>query len=145
MLFRSIPSLASVYNEFALKKHMDTSVLLQNFFLYFYGGCMGVGGWGGGPAGGGWERVGWGGDCWQMGVGGGSQRGGPNSAGERGGLQEWGDPGGSGSGTCRAAAACSVPPSWQGKRQRLACRPAWTPGSTLPPPDSCLPLPLPTP
>jgi len=33
----SIPSLASVYNEFALKKHMETSVLLQNFFLYFYG------------------------------------------------------------------------------------------------------------
>ena len=25
----TIPSLASVYNEFALKKHMDTSVLLQ--------------------------------------------------------------------------------------------------------------------
>jgi hypothetical protein len=24
-----VPSLASVYNEFALKKHMDTSVLLQ--------------------------------------------------------------------------------------------------------------------
>jgi hypothetical protein len=26
-----------VYNEYALKKHMDTSVHLQNFFLYFYG------------------------------------------------------------------------------------------------------------
>ena len=25
----TVPSLASVYNEFALKKHMDTSVLLQ--------------------------------------------------------------------------------------------------------------------
>ena len=34
----TIPSLASVYNEFALKKHMETSVLLQNFFLYFYVG-----------------------------------------------------------------------------------------------------------
>jgi hypothetical protein len=33
----TVPSLASVYNEFALKRHMDTSVLLQNFFLYFYG------------------------------------------------------------------------------------------------------------
>ncbi len=33
----TIPSLASVYNEFALKKHMDTSVHLQNFFLYFFG------------------------------------------------------------------------------------------------------------
>lgn len=36
----TIPSLASVYNEFALKRHMDTSVLLQNFFLYFYGACF---------------------------------------------------------------------------------------------------------
>ncbi|KAH7620376.1 putative CMP-sialic acid transporter 4 [Nannochloris sp. 'desiccata'] len=36
----TIPSLASVYNEFALKKHMETSVLLQNFFLYFYGACF---------------------------------------------------------------------------------------------------------
>ncbi|EFN56541.1 hypothetical protein CHLNCDRAFT_22063 [Chlorella variabilis] len=36
----TVPSLASVYNEFALKKHMDTSVLLQNFFLYFYGMCF---------------------------------------------------------------------------------------------------------
>lgn len=36
----TIPSLASVYNEFALKKHMDTSVLLQNFFLYFFGLCF---------------------------------------------------------------------------------------------------------
>lgn len=33
----TIPSLASVYNEFALKKNFDTSVHLQNFFLYFYG------------------------------------------------------------------------------------------------------------
>ncbi|KAK9804388.1 hypothetical protein WJX72_010671 [[Myrmecia] bisecta] len=36
----TVPSLASVYNEFALKKHMDTSVHLQNFFLYFYGACF---------------------------------------------------------------------------------------------------------
>ncbi|KAG2428541.1 hypothetical protein HYH02_014345 [Chlamydomonas schloesseri] len=33
----TVPAAASVYNEFALKKHMDTSVHLQNFFLYFYG------------------------------------------------------------------------------------------------------------
>ncbi|GBF93921.1 CMP-sialic acid transporter-like [Raphidocelis subcapitata] len=33
----TVPSAASVYNEFALKKHMETSVHLQNFFLYFYG------------------------------------------------------------------------------------------------------------
>lgn len=33
----TVPSAASVYNEFALKRHMDTSVHLQNFFLYFYG------------------------------------------------------------------------------------------------------------
>lgn len=33
----TVPSLASVYNEFALKRHMDTSVHEQNFFLYFYG------------------------------------------------------------------------------------------------------------
>ncbi len=33
----TIPSLASVYNEFALKKHMETSVHEQNFFLYFFG------------------------------------------------------------------------------------------------------------
>jgi hypothetical protein len=38
----TVPSLASVYNEFALKRHMDTSVLLQNFFLYFYGACFNV-------------------------------------------------------------------------------------------------------
>ena len=39
----TVPSAASVYNEYALKKHMDTSVHLQNFFLYFYGA------WGPGP------------------------------------------------------------------------------------------------
>lgn len=38
----TVPSLASVYNEAALKRHMDTSVLLQNFFLYFYGACFNV-------------------------------------------------------------------------------------------------------
>eukprot|EP00890_Picochlorum_soloecismus_P006548 jgi/Picsp_1/718/NSC_04207-R1_udp-galactose transporter 6 len=36
----TIPSLASVYNEFGFKKNMETSVLLQNFFLYFYGACF---------------------------------------------------------------------------------------------------------
>ncbi|GAB4818460.1 hypothetical protein N2152v2_005506 [Parachlorella kessleri] len=40
----TVPSLASVYNEFALKKHMDTSVLLQNFFLYFFGMCFNLAG-----------------------------------------------------------------------------------------------------
>lgn len=33
----TVPSAASVYNEKGLKRHMDTSVHLQNFFLYFYG------------------------------------------------------------------------------------------------------------
>ena len=28
---------ASVFNEFALKKNFETSVHLQNFFMYFYG------------------------------------------------------------------------------------------------------------
>eukprot|EP00884_Botryococcus_braunii_P008334 jgi/Botrbrau1/17501/Bobra.0054s0078.2 len=36
----TIPSMGSVYNEFALKRHMDTSLHLQNFFLYFYGMCF---------------------------------------------------------------------------------------------------------
>lgn len=36
----TVPAAASVYNEFALKKHMETSVHLQNFFLYFYGTCF---------------------------------------------------------------------------------------------------------
>ena len=40
----TVPSLASVYNEFALKKHMDTSVHEQNFFLYFYGACFNLAG-----------------------------------------------------------------------------------------------------
>ena len=33
----TIPSLASVYSEMALKKGMHTSVHIQNFFLYFFG------------------------------------------------------------------------------------------------------------
>lgn len=47
----TVPSAASVYNEYALKHHMDTSVHLQNFFLYFYGalfnlvGILGVCAW----------------------------------------------------------------------------------------------------
>lgn len=32
-----IPSLASVYNEYALKKNFETSVHLQNLFMYLYG------------------------------------------------------------------------------------------------------------
>ncbi|GAX83866.1 hypothetical protein CEUSTIGMA_g11291.t1 [Chlamydomonas eustigma] len=40
----TVPSMASVYNEYALKKHMDTSVHLQNFFLYFYGACFNLAG-----------------------------------------------------------------------------------------------------
>lgn len=33
----TIPAAASVYNEAALKRDMETSVHLQNFFLYFFG------------------------------------------------------------------------------------------------------------
>eukprot|EP00879_Flechtneria_rotunda_P018869 GHRR01019806.1.p1 GENE.GHRR01019806.1~~GHRR01019806.1.p1 ORF type:complete len:305 (+),score=54.88 GHRR01019806.1:786-1700(+) len=36
----TVPSAASMYNEKGLKQHMDTSVHLQNFFLYFYGMCF---------------------------------------------------------------------------------------------------------
>jgi hypothetical protein len=36
----TVPSAASVYNELALKRHMDTSVHLQNFFLYFFGAAF---------------------------------------------------------------------------------------------------------
>lgn len=32
-----VPSLASIFNEWALKRHMDTSVHLQNFYLYVFG------------------------------------------------------------------------------------------------------------
>ncbi|MEW5305500.1 MAG: hypothetical protein WDW36_008034 [Sanguina aurantia] len=39
----TVPSAASVYNEHALKRHMDTSVHLQNFFLYLYGALFNVG------------------------------------------------------------------------------------------------------
>jgi hypothetical protein len=33
----TVPAMASVYNEYGFKKDMDTSVHVQNFFLYFYG------------------------------------------------------------------------------------------------------------
>ena len=33
----TVPSLASVYNEYALKSHMETSVHQQNLFLYLFG------------------------------------------------------------------------------------------------------------
>ncbi|XRB06007.1 CMP-sialic acid transporter [Pycnococcus provasolii] len=33
----TIPAAASVFNEYALKKNFQTSVHLQNFFMYFYG------------------------------------------------------------------------------------------------------------
>ncbi|CAM6104617.1 unnamed protein product [Calypogeia fissa] len=37
LIFVTVPSLASVYNEYALKSQFDTSVHLQNLFLYGYG------------------------------------------------------------------------------------------------------------
>jgi UDP-galactose transporter len=37
LVFVTVPSLASVYNEYALKSQFDTSVHLQNLFLYAYG------------------------------------------------------------------------------------------------------------
>jgi len=40
----TVPSAASVYNELALKRHMDTSVHLQNFFLYFFGALFNLAG-----------------------------------------------------------------------------------------------------
>lgn len=40
----TVPAAASVYNEIALKKHMDTSVHLQNFFMYFYGAAFNIAG-----------------------------------------------------------------------------------------------------
>jgi drug/metabolite transporter (DMT)-like permease len=40
----TVPSAASVYNELALKRHMDTSVHLQNFFLYFFGAAFNLAG-----------------------------------------------------------------------------------------------------
>ena len=37
LIFVIVLSLASVYNEYALKSHYDTSIYLQNLFLYRYG------------------------------------------------------------------------------------------------------------
>lgn len=37
LLFVTVPSLASVFNEYALKSQFDTSIYLQNLFLYGYG------------------------------------------------------------------------------------------------------------
>ncbi|EEF47348.1 CMP-sialic acid transporter 4 isoform X2 [Ricinus communis] len=37
LIFATVPSLASVYNEYALKSQFDTSIYLQNLFLYGYG------------------------------------------------------------------------------------------------------------
>ncbi|KAI4338852.1 hypothetical protein MLD38_023860 [Melastoma candidum] len=36
-IFVTVPSLASVYNEYAMKSQYDTSIYLQNLFLYGYG------------------------------------------------------------------------------------------------------------
>jgi uncharacterized membrane protein len=37
LIFVTVPSFASVYNEYALKSQFDTSIYLQNVFLYGYG------------------------------------------------------------------------------------------------------------
>lgn len=37
LIFVTVPSLASVYNEYALKSQYETSIYLQNLFLYGYG------------------------------------------------------------------------------------------------------------
>ncbi|KAL2922227.1 CMP-sialic acid transporter 3 [Bienertia sinuspersici] len=37
VIFVTVPSLASVFNEYALKSQYDTSIYLQNLFLYGYG------------------------------------------------------------------------------------------------------------
>ncbi|XP_062144478.1 CMP-sialic acid transporter 3 [Alnus glutinosa] len=37
VIFVTVPSMASVYNEYALKSQYDTSIYLQNLFLYGYG------------------------------------------------------------------------------------------------------------
>ncbi|KAM4106069.1 hypothetical protein ACB094_04G039500 [Castanea mollissima] len=37
LVFVTVPSLAYVYNEYALKSQYDTSIYLQNLFLYGYG------------------------------------------------------------------------------------------------------------
>ncbi|XP_064977632.1 CMP-sialic acid transporter 4 isoform X2 [Musa acuminata AAA Group] len=37
LVFVTVPSMASVYNEYALKSQFETSIYLQNLFLYGYG------------------------------------------------------------------------------------------------------------
>jgi UDP-galactose transporter len=37
LIFVTVPSFASVYNEYALKSQFDTNIYLQNVFLYGYG------------------------------------------------------------------------------------------------------------
>ncbi|KAJ3708189.1 hypothetical protein LUZ61_011894 [Rhynchospora tenuis] len=37
LIFVTVPALASVFNEYALKKQFETSIYLQNLFLYGYG------------------------------------------------------------------------------------------------------------
>ncbi|KAH9727771.1 CMP-sialic acid transporter 3 [Citrus sinensis] len=37
LIFITVPSMASVFNEYALKSQYDTSIYLQNLFLYGYG------------------------------------------------------------------------------------------------------------
>ncbi|XP_042437875.1 CMP-sialic acid transporter 4-like [Zingiber officinale] len=37
LVFITVPSMASVFNEYALKSQFDTSIYLQNLFLYGYG------------------------------------------------------------------------------------------------------------
>lgn len=37
LVFVTVPSMASVFNEYALKSQYDTSIYLQNLFLYGYG------------------------------------------------------------------------------------------------------------
>ncbi|XP_010413702.1 PREDICTED: CMP-sialic acid transporter 3 [Camelina sativa] len=37
VIFITVPSMASVFNEYALKSQYDTSIYLQNLFLYGYG------------------------------------------------------------------------------------------------------------
>ncbi|KAJ6825077.1 CMP-sialic acid transporter 4-like [Iris pallida] len=37
LIFVSVPSMASVFNEYAMKSQFDTSIYLQNIFLYGYG------------------------------------------------------------------------------------------------------------
>ncbi|RZS05326.1 hypothetical protein BHM03_00035850 [Ensete ventricosum] len=37
LIFVTVPSMASVYNEYAMKSQFETSIYLQNLFLYGYG------------------------------------------------------------------------------------------------------------